>query len=302
MINNLDIGVHMYKTMEEYSEIFPLVYVNIIKNGELNGLLEEALKNAMTYLKDEEELKNNVQKNIIPNLIMFFGILVMIFLSVLVGIPLIEDIFASNGNIISIPFGIKILSYILKFIIKYWYIIIFALIMIISGFVGYINTKNGKAKFDYFKYNNFLFGRLLYLLDFSRIIRCLIINIKDKMRFQDSLEVSKNVINNTYMNNTIEHSLNNIYTGKSWITPFENDKKLNPIIIEILRKGSKNNIQDALDKIIEYLDFEIEKETKRVMKLLPEISYGLVGLVMLLFLIIIFIPCMQVYLSGFLFI
>lgn len=302
MITNLDNGIYMYKTMKEYVDVFPYVYRNIIKTGELNDLLEESLEHAITYLEDEESLKNNIEKNIIPHVVMFLGILMMIFLSVLIGIPLIEDIFSSNGGNISIPFGIKVLSFILDFIIRNWYIVIFAIGLIITGIIGYINTNKGKLKYDHFKYSNFLLGKLIYLLDFSRFIRSLNISSKNKIRFQDAIEVSKNVINNTYMISTIENSINNIYIGKSWVIPFEDDKILNPIILEILKRGSKDNFEEILEKVIEYIDIEIEKETKRVMKLLPRISYTIIGIVLFLFLIIILIPCIQVYLSGFLFI
>lgn len=302
MITNLDNGIYMYKTMKEYVDVFPYVYRNIIKTGELNDLLEESLEHAITYLEDEENLKNNIERNIIPHIVMFLGILMMIFLSVLIGIPLIEDIFSANGGIISIPLGINVLSFILDFIIRNWYIVILTIGLIITGIIGYINTNKGKLKYDHFKYYNFLLGKLIYLLDFSRFIRSLNISSKNKIRFQDAIEVSKNVINNTYMISTIENSINNIYIGKSWITPFENDKILNPIILEILKKGSKDNLGETLEKVIEYIDIEIEKETKRVMKLLPRISYTIIGIVLFLFLIIVLIPCIQVYLSGFLFI
>ena len=101
---------------------------------------------------------------------------------------------------------------------------------------------------------------------------------------------------------TIENSISNIYVGKSWVTPFEKDKILNPIMLEILKKSERSNTQETLQKIIEYVDLEIEKETKKVMKLLPKISYSVIGIVLILFLIIILIPCIQVYLGGFLFI
>lgn len=302
MINNIDEGRYMYKTMKEYPDIFPYIYRNIIKTGELNDLLEESLEHAITFLKDEESLKSNLEKKIIPYIAMFFANLVMIFLSVLIGMPLIEDIFASNGSVIEIPLGIKILSFGMDFIIKYWYITIFALGLIIFGIVGYINTPKGKNKFDNFKYNNFLLGKLLYLLDFSRFIRCLNINIKNKIRFQDALEVSKNVIDNTHMIGTIENSINNVYVGKSWVTPFEKDKILNPIMLEILKKSERSDVEETLEKVIEYVDVEIEKETKRVMKLLPKISYTVIGILLVLFLVIILIPCLQVYLGGFLFV
>lgn len=302
MISNLDNGIYMYKTMKEYLDVFPYVYRNIIKTGELNDLLEESLEHAITYLEDEESLKVNIERNIYPHITMFFGILVMIFISVLIGIPLLEDIFVSNGSKIAVPFGIKFLSRILGIIIKYWYIVILILGAVISGIVGYINTTEGKSKYDYFKYHNFLFGKLIYLLDFSRFIRCLNISIKNKIRFQDAIEVSKNVIDNAYMIGLIENSISNVYVGKSWLEPFENNKILNPIILEMLKKGTTSKSDINLEKVIEYLDVEIEKETKRVMNLLPKISYTIIGTIIFLFLIIILIPCLQVYLNGFLFI
>lgn len=302
MINNVDEGIYMYKTMKEYPDVFPYIYRNIIKTGELNDLLEESLQHAIVFLKDEENLKSNLERKIFPYIVMIFANLVMIFLSVLIGMPLIEDIFSSNGNILEIPIGIKILSFILDFIIKYWYIVIFAISLIISGIVGYIHTGKGRNKLDKFKYNNFLLGKLLYLIDFSRFIRCLNINIKNKVRFQDALEVSKNVIDNTHMISTIENSISNVYVGKSWVTPFENDNILNPIILEILKKSERSKTQETLVKIIEYIDVEIEKETKKVMKLLPRIAYFIICMLLLLFLVIILIPCLQVYLGGFLFV
>lgn len=302
MIDNLDNGIYMYKTMKEYLDVFPYIYRNIIKTGELNDLLEESLEHAITYLEDEESLKANIEKNIYPHITMFLGIIVMIFVSVLIGIPLIEDIFVSNGSKIAVPFGIKLLSRILGIIIKYWYIGILILGVGISWIVGYINTTKGKNKYDYFKYHNFLFGKLIYLLDFSRFIRCLMISTKNKIRFQDAIEVGKNVIDNTYMIGLIENSISNVYVGKSWIIPFENIKILDPIILEMLKKSTISKSDVNLEKVVEYLDIEIENETKRVMNLLPKISYTIIGIIIFLFLIIILIPCLQVYLSGFLFI
>jgi len=302
MISNLDNGIYMYKTMKKYPDVFPLVYINIIKNGELNGLLDDSLEHAITFLEDEENIKNNIEKNIIPYLLVFLITLAMIFLSVLIGVPLIEDIFISSESNVQVPFGIKILFLGFKSIVKYWYILILGIFLIIFGVIGYVHTTKGRYKYDNFKYSNFLLGRLNYLIDFSKFIRCLTINIKSKIRFQDSLEVSKNVIDNTYMLNTIENSISNIYVGKSWVIPFEKDKVLNPITLEILKQVEKRHIDETLEKIIEYVDIEIEKEVKRIERLLPKISYSVIGIILILFLSIILIPCVQVYLGGFLFI
>lgn len=300
ILKNLQNGKFMYKTMEEYSNIFPSVYINFIKTGEITGFLEDSLGHAIEYLKYEESLKNKIQKELIPNITMFFGILIMIIISIFIVVPVLQDLFLSNGNNIILPNSIIILNSIIGSIVKHWFLILVFIILIITFFIRYINTYDGKLKFDNLKYNNFLCGKMLYLLDFSRLIRYVYMNLKNKMRIQDALEVSKNVINNTYMLNTIESSISNVYIGKSWVEPFKKDKKLSPIVIEILKKATRNKLDDSIEKTIEYLDFEIENQKNKLQKRLSELSYLIVGSVLLLFTIIILIPCIQVYLSGFL--
>ena len=65
-----------------------------------------------------------------------------------------------------------------------------------------------------------IFGKLIYSLDFTRLMRSVYLNLQNGMRIQDSLEVSKNVVKNNVMLSVIETSINNIFIGQSWIDPF----------------------------------------------------------------------------------
>lgn len=298
MLKSIQKGIPLYKTMEEYKNIFPLEYTYLIKMGELTGKLEVSLEYVIKYLDNEEKLKSRINKILIPNIIMFLCIIILTFSAILIGIPLLKNIFMINGSI-NIPKGILVISNILSKVFKYWYIIVLLIASIIVIFIKFINSDEGKYRFDKFICTNILFGKIIYFLNFSRILSSLEINLKNKMRLQDALDISKNVIKNTYILNTLEKSANNIYIGKSWIEPLE--ENLSPIIIELLKKGSKNNLIEVIEKVIEYINIEIENEMNRLLKILPEISYGIVGISILIFVITVLLPCIQIYLSGFLF-
>ena len=77
---------------------------------------------------------------------------------------------------------------------------------------------------NFHKYKNYIFGDITYSLDFSRFLRCLQINLRSKLRLEDALEISKNVVKNTHLLGTIEKAISNVYVGKSWVEPFEEDK------------------------------------------------------------------------------
>ena len=66
--------------------------------------------------------------------------------------------------------------------------------VIVLAIVGYINTPKGKYNWHYFKYKAPVFGRLIFGIDFSRLMRAMLLNLQNGMRIQDAIEVSKNVI------------------------------------------------------------------------------------------------------------
>ena len=51
ILAGVEAGDYMYKTMEYYSNVFPYIYVNMIRVGELSGSLENSLLQAVEYLE-----------------------------------------------------------------------------------------------------------------------------------------------------------------------------------------------------------------------------------------------------------
>ena len=54
----------MYTTMEYYSDTFPIIYINMIKVGELSGSLTNSLEQAVKYLESSETLNKKNKKYI----------------------------------------------------------------------------------------------------------------------------------------------------------------------------------------------------------------------------------------------
>lgn len=302
ILKGLKQGKYIYKTMKEYNDVFPIIYINLIKTGELTNSFEASLEYAIAYLENEEKLINKVKKVLIPNIVAFLGIIVMLIFAVLIIIPNLQSIFRTYGINVYLPKFVLFFSRLFRVLIRYWYFSLLVILVAVIAFIRFLKDDKGRYKFDYFKYNNFIFGKLFFLLDFSRIVRSIYLNLQNKMRLEDALEISKQVVKNTYMISLIEKAINNVYIGKSWFDSFENEKMLNPIILELLKKGSKARTVHTLDTAIQYMDKEIEKEINRTLKILPEISYVLVGIALLVFIVTILVPCMQIYLGGLLFI
>lgn len=301
ILSGVEGGDYMYTTMEYYENVFPVIYTNMIKVGELSGSLVKSLEQALAYLDSNDALIRKVKKIIIPNLIQFVGMILLLIIGTLYAIPSIQEVFDAVGSQEELPALTMWFSNFLDKALIWWYVPAGIILAVIVAIVVYIHTPVGKYKYHYFKYTMPIFGPLIYALDFSRVMKAVTLNIKNGMRIQQALEVSKNVIRNNVMMSIVESSINNIMIGQSWVTPFEEAGFGNRMTTEMLKVGMQTDLGAMLDKLLEYVEMDIDNILQKIMKVLPEISYSIVGVVLVFFVVVVLVPCIQVYMGSFLF-
>ena len=301
ILAGVEAGDNMYTTMEYYSNVFPYIYINMIKVGELSGSLTNSLEQAVKYLDETDALNRKLRSILIPNIVQFVLLLVMLFVGTLVAIPTIQGIFDELGTEEELPAVTLWFADVVDVLIAYWYIPVLVLVAVTAVILFYINTPKGKYNFHYFKYKMPIFGELIFALDFSRFLKAMLLNLRNGMRIQDSIEVSKNVIKNYVMLSMIETSINNMLTGSSWIEPFEESGLAKPMITEMLKIGMQTDLAEMMEKLVEYMQIDIDNIMEKIMKVLPQVVYAIVGAVLIFFVIVVLVPCVQVYMGNFLF-
>lgn len=301
ILAGVEAGEYMYTTMEYYSDEFPYIYINMIKVGELSGSLENSLKQAIEYLDSTAALNKKLKNILIPNILQFVFIIIMLVVGTVVAIPAIQNVYNNFGSTDKLPPVTLWFQSVMNGLIQYWYIPVVILAAITLGIIFYIKTPKGKYNFDYFKYKMPVFGPLIFALDFSRLMKAMLLNINNGMRIQEALEVSKNVVQNYVMLSIIETSINNILIGSSWIEPFERSGLAKPMTIEMLKIGMQTDLPEMMAKLVDYMEIDIDNIMQKIMKALPQIVYSIVGVVLIFFVLVVLVPCIEVYMGGFLF-
>lgn len=301
ILAGVESGENIYTTMEYYSDVFPYLYINMIKVGEESGSLTESLEQALKYLEDSDKLKKKIRSILVPNILMFGGILILLIVGIFVIIPVIQNVFDALGTSEELP-GITIwFQGFVNDVVKYWYIPVPIILAIVGAILWYINTPKGKYDFHKFKYTMPIFGKLIYALDFSRFIRAMSLNLQNGMRIQDAIEVSKSVSKNLVMLSIIEASINNLIVGRSWLEPFEKAHFGNTMTTEMLKIGMQTDLSEMMKKLLDYMEADIDNILQRIVKILPEVTYAIVGAVLIFLVVVVLVPCIQVYMGGFLF-
>ncbi len=301
ILAGVESGEYMHTTMEYYSNIFPYIYINMIKVGELSGSLTKSLEQAVKYLEDSDDINSKLRKIILPNVLQLIAILGILIFGVAYIIPLIQETFSAVGTTQTLPAATMWFLDFINSFTKIWYIPVMMIAGVVAIVITYINTPKGKYNFHYFKYKMPIFGKLIYAIDFSRFMRAMLLNLENGMRIQDSLEVSKSIVKNYVLLSIIETAINNILIGASWIEPFENSGLSSSMQTEMLKIGMETDLPEMMRKLVEYMDIDINNLMQKVMAVLPQVVYSIVGVFLIFLVIIIIVPCIQLYMGTWVF-
>ena len=66
-------------------------------------------------------------------------------------------------------------------------------------------------------------------------------------------------------------------------------------------RSMQTDLAEMMEKLVEYMEIVIDNILEKVMKALPEVSYLIVGVVLIFFVLVVLAPCIQTYMGGFLF-
>ena len=299
LLIGVESGERLYSIMESYPKVFPPLFVNFIKVGEESGNLDTALLYARDYMEQSNQVRKAVKKAVIPRVLQFFGIFGMMFVALIVGVPLLEDVYDMFGSQEEIPAATMIALNFCKWIANNFLYILAAIGIIFIAVFLYVNSPMGKYKWDKFKLTVPVVGPLINNITVSEFFQAMLLNLKNGMRIQESLEVSKNVTSNYYFLSAIEAGKANTLSGGSWIEPFEEKKLFKPMVREMVSIGMKTDLSEMMAKVNEYIKMEIKESLAIFTKVLPDITYIFVGIALIAFVITVMVPLTNVYMGGF---
>jgi len=301
MIIGVDSGETINNVMTRHPRIFPPLYTNFVRVGEESGSLDVALEYGRDYMESSIKLRKTLRGILIPKILQFVLIMAAMMVTLLFGAPLIENVYEMFGSDRELPKATKVAIRMSKWIISNWYIVLSIIGLLYALFRVLVSSPRGRYRWDKFKIKFPVFGKLTLNIVTSKFFQAMLLNIKNGMRIQDSLEVSKNVTTNYYILALIETGKNNLLSGGSWIEPFAIEGAFSPMVIEMLEIGMQTDLTEMMGKIEEYLQQEINESIARTIKLLPEIMYVFIGIVLVFFVLTVMTPLIDVYMGGFLF-
>ena len=146
-----------------------------------------------------------------------------------------------------------------------------------------------------------IFGPLITRLALQKFFKAMQLNLANNAKLQDALEVSKDVISNYVILSVIEAAQERLQIGESWVEPFASLPNMPIMTLEMLRIGMETDVADMINKIVEFLTDDLQITINTIVKVLPEVSTAIMGIVMVVFIVVILAPIIDLYTGSYLF-
>ena len=276
-------GDSFSQAVSNYPKVFPRLFVNMIKAGEVSGKLDTVLIKYAEFFEHQEDLKEKVRGAMFyPLILLTVGIAVMLLIVTFV-IPQFANIYMKSGVRLPTP---TLIVYKLGIAIKsYWYILIGGFIAIILGIRYYLKTEKGAFFFDKLKLKLPIIGPLHRKVAISSFTRTLGTLIGSGVPILESLDIAKGVVQNEILSRIIESAKKAVERGERLAEPLQVSREFPADVVQMISTGEETgNLDMMLDKISNFYDryvgYAIKKLTTAIEPIFLLIMGTLVGFIM----------------------
>nr|MDA8087230.1 type II secretion system F family protein [Nitrospiraceae bacterium] len=162
-------GSSFSEALRLHPDVFPRLYVNMIRAGEAGGVLDVVLDNLNQFLEARKELKDHVSSAMIyPSILVATSGLSITFLVTYV-LPKFNSIFQDMGA--SLPYSTRLLLAASGYIRAYWWALLAPVFLIWLFFRGYAASREGRLRLDGLKIR--FLGSVITKIETARFCRTL---------------------------------------------------------------------------------------------------------------------------------
>ena len=269
-------GVSFSDALQKQPDIFPRLYVNMVRAGEAGGVLDAVLERLNEFLESSRELRDHVVSAMIyPTILAFTGGISIVLLLTFV-LPRFSVIFSELGT--ALPASTQVLLTASKLLKSYGWILLIALIAAVFLFRNMLASERGRYRWDALKL--FLMEDVITKLETARFCRTLGTLLSSGVSLLQALNNAKDVIGNRVIARNVEVLSKGVKEGRGISDPLSKAGVFPPMALSMITVGEETGQLDSmLMKVAVIYEKSLKQAVKRFMALLEPVLILVMGLI-----------------------
>jgi type II secretory pathway component PulF len=269
-------GESFTDALKDYSDYFDVIYVSMVRVGEVTGTLGESLSTIAGFMEKRQRVESKVKTAMIyPAVLIIFCIMAILILTTKV-IPKIAEQIERTGQ--QLPWITRQLMNVSYVMTSWWLLVVIgALFGIVWAIRRFLKTKRGAYLRDKFMLSLPLFGPLIKQRVASRFASTLSTLLSSGLSIAESLRVVAEVTGNTLMRRAVHQARERIIAGADIATPLRDSGVIAPAIAHMVAVGEKSG---ELEKMLKNISEDLEASSDVVIERLGAALEPLIIIVM----------------------
>ncbi len=268
---------------------FDKLYCNLVKAGEIGGVLADIFQKLSIFLDKREKIKGQIKSAMsYPAIVVSIGVVVIWGMLTFV-VPKMTEMLKDSGQ--ELPSVTKFVVDASQFLQDYTRYIIPAVIMGIIFLTKFVKTPSGKIIFDRAMMKMPIFGPVIIKGNLTNFTRTLATMLTSGVSLIDALEICANTVDSSVISKDISIARKAVTEGKTLTEPLSKIDYFPDMVTQMIKIGeTTGNMDTMLFKVAEIFEQETEALIGGMTKMIEPIIIVVLGGFVALILVAMYLP------------
>jgi type IV pilus assembly protein PilC len=277
--------------LAQHPKVFNRLFVNMVKAGELGGVLEVVLNRLSEFMEKAQKIKGKVIAAMFyPVAVLVVAVAILMILMVKV-IPAFRTVFEGMLEGRSLPAFTRLVLGVSEVVKDHFLYTASGVAVFAVLFALFIKTKFGRLVFDKFKLKMPVIGPVVSKVAISRFTRTLGTLVSSGVPILQALTIVKETAGNVVISNAVSAVHESVKEGETITAPLEASGVFPPMVISMVDVGEQTGaLPEMLLKIADNYDDEVDNAVSAMTSLLEPIMIVFLAVIVGSIVIAMFLP------------
>ncbi len=283
------------ETLAQHPLIFNNLYVNMVKAGEVGGVLELVLGRLAEFQEKAQKIKNKVAAAMVyPIIVMTMAVAIMTFLLIFI-VPKFQAIFHDMLGDKPLPTITRFVIGVSSFVKDHGFILLGLIIAAVAAYKLIARTRLGRSALDRLQLHLPLVGDVIRKTAISRFSRTLGTLVTSGVPILQALNITRETAGNMVIASAISQVHESVKEGESIVQPLEASGVFPPMVISMIDVGEETGqLPEMLLKIADVYDDEVDNSVAGLTAALEPIMIVFLALIVGTIVIALFTPLISI--------
>lgn len=293
IIGHIEGGGSLSEAFARHPRTFNNLYVNMVRAGEIGGVLETVLNKIAEFLEKSQALKGKVKSAMMyPVVVGILATLIVGFILIFI-LPKFTDIFAQLGA--ELPWLTQQLVNASEILVNRAYIPIIGLILLWIIYAQINKTRQGKYVFDRLKLKIIIFGPLLRKIAIVRFAGTLATLIHSGVPILQALDIVRDTSGNEVIARAMEQVYHSVKDGDTIHEPLARSQVFPPLVYHMVAVGEETGaIDQMLIKVAEAYEREVDDTVNALTSILEPVLIVFLGVIVGVIVVALYLPLFSI--------